>query len=79
MSCFISVIPVHYVGWTAWAIGFSSMHVMMGLTLALVFQLAHVVEDAEFVFAPGIEPRKSKKNGPSIRLKQRPILHPEIN
>ena len=34
------------------------MHVMMGLTLALVFQLAHVVEDAEFVFAPGIEPQK---------------------
>jgi linoleoyl-CoA desaturase len=55
---FYVIIPVHFVGWSAWVIGFSSMHVMMGLTLALVFQLAHVVEDAEFVFAPGIEPQK---------------------
>ena len=55
---FYVVIPVHFVGWSAWAIGFSCMHVTMGLTLALVFQLAHVVEDAEFVFAPGIEPQK---------------------
>jgi linoleoyl-CoA desaturase len=55
---FYIIIPVHFVGWTAWAIGFASMHVMLGLTLALVFQLAHVVEDAEFVFAPGIEPQK---------------------
>jgi linoleoyl-CoA desaturase len=52
------VIPVHYVGWSAWAIGFSCMHITMGLTLALVFQLAHVVEDAAFVFAPGTEPQK---------------------
>ena len=36
------------VGWKAWAIGFACMHVSMGLTLALVFQLAHVVEHAEF-------------------------------
>ena len=55
---FYVVIPVHFVGWQAWAIGFSSMHVMLGLTLALVFQLAHVVEETEFVFAPGIEPQK---------------------
>jgi linoleoyl-CoA desaturase len=55
---FYVAVPVHFVGWTAWAIGFSSMHVMMGLTLAVVFQLAHVVEDVEFVFAPGIEPQR---------------------
>jgi linoleoyl-CoA desaturase len=55
---FYIIIPVHFAGWTAWAIGFTCMHVMMGLTLALVFQLAHVVEDAAFVFAPGIEPQK---------------------
>jgi linoleoyl-CoA desaturase len=55
---FYIMIPVHYAGWSAWAIGFCSMHVTMGLTLALVFQLAHVVEDTEFVFAPGIEPQK---------------------
>jgi linoleoyl-CoA desaturase len=51
-------IPVHIVGWATWAIGFGSMHIMMGLTLAIVFQLAHVVEDVEFVFAPGLEPQK---------------------
>ncbi len=55
---FYVTIPVHFVGWSAWAIGFASMHIVMGLTLALVFQLAHVVEDAAFVFAPGIEPQK---------------------
>jgi linoleoyl-CoA desaturase len=46
---FYIAIPVYFVGWPAWAIGFASMHVIMGLTLALVFQLAHVVEHAEFV------------------------------
>ena len=55
---FYIVVPVHYVGWPAWVIGFGCMHIMMGLTLALVFQLAHVVEDAVFVFAPGTEPQR---------------------
>ncbi len=55
---FYIVIPVHFVGWSAWAIGFSCMHITLGLTLAIVFQLAHVVEDAEFVFAPGLEHQK---------------------
>jgi linoleoyl-CoA desaturase len=55
---FYIAIPVHFVGWSAWAIGFTCMHITMGLTLALVFQLAHVVEDAAFVFAPGLEPQK---------------------
>lgn len=47
-SVFYVAIPVSLVGWGAWAIGFAVMHVVMGLTLALVFQLAHVVEHAEF-------------------------------
>lgn len=47
-AIFYIVIPVSIVGWGAWAIGFAVMHVVMGLTLALVFQLAHVVEHAEF-------------------------------
>jgi linoleoyl-CoA desaturase len=55
---FYIMIPVHFAGWQAWAIGFSCMHITMGLTLALVFQLAHVVEDAAFVFAQGKEPQK---------------------
>jgi linoleoyl-CoA desaturase len=45
---FYVALPVFAVGWQAWAIGFACMHVSMGLTLALVFQLAHVVEHAEF-------------------------------
>jgi linoleoyl-CoA desaturase len=53
---FYIVIPVSVVGWGAWAIGFASMHVMLGLTLALVFQLAHVVEHAEFETA-GVNPK----------------------
>lgn len=53
---FYMAIPVACVGWGAWAIGFAAMHVMMGLTLALVFQLAHVVEHTEFETA-GIEPK----------------------
>lgn len=45
---FYVAIPVSLVGWGPWAIGFACMHVTMGLTLALVFQLAHVVEHVEF-------------------------------
>jgi linoleoyl-CoA desaturase len=45
---FYIALPVAIVGWGPWAIGFVCMHVTMGLALALVFQLAHVVEDVEF-------------------------------
>ena len=45
---FYVVIPVVFVGWQAWIIGFAVMHVTLGLSLALVFQLAHVVEHANF-------------------------------
>lgn len=45
---FYIAIPVYFVGWQAWAIGFTVMHIAMGFTLAIVFQLAHVVEHAEF-------------------------------
>ena len=45
---FYIALPVYFVGWQSWAIGFACMHVAMGLTLALVFQLAHVVEHTEF-------------------------------
>jgi linoleoyl-CoA desaturase len=55
---FYIVIPVHFAGWEAWAIGFTCMHIALGMTLAIVFQLAHVVEHVEFVFAPGLEPQK---------------------
>jgi linoleoyl-CoA desaturase len=52
---FYIVIPVSLVGWGPWAIGFTAMHLTLGLTLALVFQLAHVVEHAEFEAAAGME------------------------
>lgn len=35
-------------GWQGWLIGYLLMNVVMGLTLSLVFQLAHVVENTEF-------------------------------
>lgn len=41
-------LPVYCVGWGAWAIGFTCMHLALGFTLAIIFQLAHVVEGAEF-------------------------------
>ncbi len=51
------VIPVLMVGWLKWFVGFIVVQFALGLTLALVFQLAHVVEHAEFETA-GIEPQK---------------------
>jgi linoleoyl-CoA desaturase len=48
---FYILIPVLAVGWGKWAIGFVSFNLVMGFTLAIVFQLAHVVENAAFEFA----------------------------
>ncbi|HEY0678798.1 MAG TPA: acyl-CoA desaturase [Chitinophagaceae bacterium] len=53
---FYIAIPVWAVGWQAWAIGFTFMHLVMGFTLAIVFQLAHVVEHTEFE-AAGVDPK----------------------
>jgi linoleoyl-CoA desaturase len=47
---FYIAIPVMVVGWQKWAIGFISFNVVMGFTLAIVFQLAHVVEHTQFEF-----------------------------
>lgn len=48
---FYIAIPVYFVGWGAWAIGFLCMHVALGLCLSVVFQLAHVVEETTFEFS----------------------------
>ncbi len=48
---FYIAIPVYFVGWGAWGVGFLAMHVAMGLSLSVVFQLAHVVEETEFEFS----------------------------
>jgi linoleoyl-CoA desaturase len=42
-------LPVYCVGWRAWVVGFVSMHIALGFTLAIVFQLAHVVEGPAFI------------------------------
>ncbi len=49
---FYVVIPVVLAGWTNWLLFFVSLHIGLGLTLAVVFQLAHVVEETTFEFAP---------------------------
>jgi linoleoyl-CoA desaturase len=46
------IIPVHVWGWGGWAIGYFTMNAVMGITLSLVFQLAHVVEGTEFESVP---------------------------
>ena len=45
---FYVAIPVMLVGWMPWLFGFISLHIVMGLTLSIVFQLAHVVEQTSF-------------------------------
>ncbi len=45
---FYMVLPILVWGFGPWLLGFLTLHVTMGLTLSLVFQLAHVVENTEF-------------------------------
>lgn len=45
---FYIAIPIALMGWQSWLLFFLSMHIGLGLTLALIFQLAHVVEETEF-------------------------------
>ncbi|WP_207512268.1 fatty acid desaturase family protein [Longitalea luteola] len=49
---FYIILPIWLTGWQQWLVFFVSLHVGLGFTLAIVFQLAHVVEETEFVFAP---------------------------
>jgi linoleoyl-CoA desaturase len=41
-------LPIYMVGWQYWLVGFLTLHAVMGITLAMVFQLAHVVEITHF-------------------------------
>ncbi|MBP6432518.1 MAG: acyl-CoA desaturase [Ferruginibacter sp.] len=45
---FYMVLPAIKFGFLPWLAGFLILHAIMGLTLSLVFQLAHVVENTEF-------------------------------
>ncbi|HEY4207869.1 MAG TPA: acyl-CoA desaturase, partial [Puia sp.] len=50
---FYIAVPVIFMGWQSGLLFFLSMHIGQGITLSLVFQLAHVVEDTEFDSATG--------------------------
>ena len=45
---FYMIIPAMVWGFGAWILGFFVLHFVMGITLSVVFQLAHVVENTEF-------------------------------
>jgi linoleoyl-CoA desaturase len=49
---FYIVLPITLTGWQQGLLFFLSLHIGQGFTLAIVFQLAHVVEETEFTFAP---------------------------
>lgn len=46
-----AVLPFVFMPWQIALVGFLSLHACMGLSLAVVFQLAHVVENCEFPLA----------------------------
>jgi linoleoyl-CoA desaturase len=54
---FYILLPVYLLGWSQGLMGLFISQFTMGLTLAIVFQLAHVVEHAEFE-AAGVDPVK---------------------
>jgi linoleoyl-CoA desaturase len=45
---FYIALPIYIVGSSQWLVGFLAMNFTMGLILAIVFQLAHVIEKTEF-------------------------------
>lgn len=47
---FYLVIPMLLLGWKLWLLYFLCMHIGLGLTLSIIFQLAHVVEETSFEF-----------------------------
>jgi linoleoyl-CoA desaturase len=47
-ALFYIVVPILFVGFLPWLIGYVTMGLVMGLILAFVFQLAHAVEGPEF-------------------------------
>jgi linoleoyl-CoA desaturase len=44
-------IPIYYVGWAAWLVGFIVITFFAGFILSIVFQLAHTVEQTHFPVA----------------------------
>ena len=52
---FYIALPVLLIGWTNWLLFFITLHIGLGFTLAVVFQLAHVVEETTFEFVASDE------------------------
>lgn len=50
---FYALLPIYVLGWQPWLIGFLIIHITMGLSLSVVFQLAHIVEKTTFDVADG--------------------------
>jgi linoleoyl-CoA desaturase len=48
---FYVAVPIYFLGWRPWLTGFLIIHFTMGLTLTVVFQLAHMVEKTTFALA----------------------------
>lgn len=67
-ALFYVALPIYFVGAGKWAIGYLFMEITLGLTLALVFQLAHVVEHVEFETA-GIEPKLIENEWAAFQVK----------
>jgi linoleoyl-CoA desaturase len=55
---FFVALPIIVLGWLPWLFGFIALNLTLGLTLAVVFQLAHVVEHTEFVHVEENEPKR---------------------
>jgi len=52
---FYIALPIFLLGWTNWLLFFLTLHIGLGFILAVVFQLAHVVEETTFEFAASDE------------------------
>jgi linoleoyl-CoA desaturase len=53
---FYIALPIWVLGFAPWLVGYLVMEVVLGFVLAIVFQLAHVVEETEFEYAGPNEP-----------------------
>ena len=48
---FYIAVAIYFLGWRPWLAGFLISHLTMGVTLTVVFQLAHMVEKTTFALA----------------------------
>ena len=71
------VLPVILMGWTNWLLFFMSMHIGLGFTLAIVFQLAHVVEETTFEYAPTDETTRIENEWAIHQVKTTSDFSPE--